>query len=83
MHFIPRFNKISLFYGYPWKKGLGWMEVQRQGDFTNNCSIYTYMALNIYTGLCKSIWQIFTLASCKWKNIHYNRIIVNVKNLDV
>ncbi len=22
-HFIPRFNKISLLYGYPWKKGLG------------------------------------------------------------
>jgi hypothetical protein len=21
-HFIPRFNKISLLYGYPWKKGL-------------------------------------------------------------
>jgi hypothetical protein len=26
----------------PWKKGLGWMEAQREGDFTNNFSIYIY-----------------------------------------
>jgi hypothetical protein len=29
-----------------WVKGLA----QRQGDFTNNFSIYTYMFQNIYTG---------------------------------
>ncbi len=28
--FIPRFNKISLLYRHPWKKGLGWKEAQRQ-----------------------------------------------------
>jgi hypothetical protein len=31
----------------------GWKEAQRQGDFTNNCSTYTYTPQNIYTGLCK------------------------------
>jgi hypothetical protein len=41
-YFIPRFNKIFLLYGYPWKKGLGWKEAQRQGDFTSTFSIYTY-----------------------------------------
>jgi len=67
-HFIPRFSKISLLYGYPWKKGLGWKEAQRQGDFTKTkISIYTYTSQNIYIGPCKCIWQIFTLASCKCK----------------
>jgi hypothetical protein len=64
-HFIPRFNKISLLYGYAWKKGLGWKEAQRQGDFTNNFSIYTYTSQNIYMGLCKCIWQIFSMALFK------------------
>jgi hypothetical protein len=32
-------------------KGLGWKEAQRQGDFTNNFSIYTYTPQNIYKGL--------------------------------
>ncbi len=45
-HFIPKFKKIFLLYGYPWKKGSRWKEVQRQGDFTNNFSIYTYMPQN-------------------------------------
>jgi hypothetical protein len=36
-------------------KGLGWKEAQRQGDFTNNFSIYTYMPQNIYTGPGKRI----------------------------
>jgi hypothetical protein len=27
--------------GTPSKKGLGWKEAQRQGDFTNNFMIYT------------------------------------------
>ncbi len=70
---------ISLLYGYPWKKGLGWKEAQRQGDCTNNFSIYTYTSQNINTGRCKCMWQIFTLASCKCnKNIyiHCNRISV-------
>jgi hypothetical protein len=40
-HLIPRFSKIFSFYGYPWQKGLEWKEAQRQGDFTNNFSIYT------------------------------------------
>jgi hypothetical protein len=44
----------------------------------NNLSIYinTYMLQNIYMGLCKCIWQIFTLASCKCKNnnIHANNM---------
>jgi hypothetical protein len=60
-------------------------EAQRQGDFTNNFSIYTYSPQNIYKGLCKCIFQIFTLASCKCKKKyeHCNRISVNVKKLDV
>ncbi len=66
-HSIPRFNKIIILYGYPWKKGLGWEEAQRHGDFTNNFSIYTYMPQNIFMGPCKYTWQIFTLASCKCK----------------
>jgi hypothetical protein len=33
-----------------WKKGLGWKEAQKHGDFTNNFSIYAYMTPNIYTG---------------------------------
>jgi hypothetical protein len=72
-HFIPRFNKISLLCGYPWKKGLGWKEAQRLGDVTNNFSIYiyTYTPQNIYMGPCKCIWQIFTLASCKCKKYIY------------
>jgi hypothetical protein len=47
------------------------MEAQRQGDFTNNFSIYTYTPQNIYWGLCKCIWQIFTLASSKCKKNKY------------
>ncbi len=70
-HFILRFNKISLLYGYLWKKGLGWWnESQRQDDFTNNFSIYTYTLQNIYTRSCKCIWPIFTLASCKCKILY-------------
>jgi hypothetical protein len=70
-HFIPRSNKFPyLLYGYPSKKGLRWNKVQRQGDFTNNFSIYTYTSQNIYTGPCKCMWQIFTLASCKCKIIY-------------
>jgi hypothetical protein len=47
---FPDLIKISLLY--PWKKGLGRKEAQRQGDFTNNFSIYTYTCTqqNIYTG---------------------------------
>jgi hypothetical protein len=51
-------------------KGLGWKEAQRQGDFTNNFSIYTYTGFtcHIYTAIdtymhntgsnwcCKSMW---------------------------
>jgi hypothetical protein len=33
------------------EKGFVWKEAQRQGDFTNNFSIYTDTAQNIYTGL--------------------------------
>ncbi len=68
-HFIPKFNKILLFYGYLWKKGLGWKEAQRQGDFKNNFSIYTYIYTlqNIHKGCVKCIWQIFILALCKCK----------------
>ncbi len=54
-HFIPRFNKISSLYGYTERWVWGWKEAQRQGDFMNNLSIYTY------TWLCKCVWQIFTL----------------------
>jgi hypothetical protein len=38
-----------------------------------------------FTGPCKCIWKIFTLALCKCKNIyiHSNRISVSVKNLDM
>jgi len=53
----------------PLKEGFGWKEAQRQGDFSNNFSIYTYTSQNIYTGLCKCMWQIFTLALCKCKVI--------------
>jgi hypothetical protein len=72
-HFIPRFNKISLIYGYPWKKGLGRKEAERQDDFTNNFNIYTYayMPQNIYIESCKCIWQIFTSALCNSKKIIY------------
>jgi hypothetical protein len=35
-HFIPRFNKISLLYRYRWKRGWGWKEARRQGDFRDN-----------------------------------------------
>ncbi len=74
--FIPSFSKISLLYGYPWKKGLGWKESQRQGDITNNFSIYTCTSQNIYRGPCKCIWQIFTLASCKCKKcVHLHWIL--------
>ncbi len=66
-HFIPKFNEISLLYGYPWKKGLWWKEAQRQGEFTNNLSIFIYMPQTIYTRLCKCIRQTFTLALCKCK----------------
>jgi len=59
-HFIPGFNKISTLYGYPPKKGLGWKEAQREGDFTNIFCIYTYTPQNNYMGPCKCIWQIFT-----------------------
>jgi hypothetical protein len=48
---FPGLIKNFLLYGYPWKKGLGWKEAQRQGDFTSNFSIYTYMPQNIYTDL--------------------------------
>ncbi len=79
-HFLPNFNKISLLYGYPWKKGLGWKEAQRQGDFMNNFSTYTYVPQNIYTRSCKCIWEIFTLVLCKCKTnmyIHCNMISVS------
>ncbi len=49
------------------EEGFGWKEAQRQGDFTNNFSIYTYMPKNIYMGPLKCIWQIFTLASRECK----------------
>jgi hypothetical protein len=32
------------------KERFGWKEAQRQGDFTNNFNIYTYMSQNIYMG---------------------------------
>jgi hypothetical protein len=52
----------------PQKKGLGWKEGQRQGDFTNNFSNYTYMPQNIYMGHV-SVKKIYTLQQdkCKWK----------------
>jgi hypothetical protein len=43
-----------------WKKGLGWKEAQRQGDFTNNFSIYTYMPQNIYIGRVRVKKNIYT-----------------------
>ncbi len=78
-HFILKFNKISLLYGYPWKNGLGWKEAQRQGDFTDNFSIYTYTPQNIHPGSCMCIWQICILASSKCKC----RISVSVNDLHV
>ncbi len=69
-HFIPRFNKICLLWWIPQKKGFGWKEAQRQGDFTINFSIYTYTPQNIFTGPCKCISPIFTLASGECKNIY-------------
>jgi hypothetical protein len=68
------------------EEGFGWKEAQREGDFTNNFSIYTYMPKNIYMGPLKCIWQIFTLASgeckCEKKKKLCNRISAIVKNLD-
>jgi len=68
-HFIPRFNQISLLYGYAWKKGLAWKEAQRQLQIV---LVFTLThPQNIYKGPCKCIWQIFTLASWKCnKNIY-------------
>jgi len=72
-HFILRFNKISLLYGYPQRKRKvwGWKEAQRQGDFIINFNICTYTSQNIYMKACKCIWQMFTLASCKCKKYMY------------
>jgi hypothetical protein len=67
--FSISFPDLTLWY--TWKKGLGWKEAQRQGDFTNNFSIYTYTPQNIYTGLCKCIWQMFKLALCRRKEHIY------------
>jgi len=38
------------FMDTPERRVWGWKEAQRQGDFTNNFSIYTYTSQNIYTG---------------------------------
>jgi hypothetical protein len=52
----------------------GWKEAQRQGDFTNNFSIYTYTSQNIYTGhVSVNVKQY----------IHCNRISVSVKTFDM
>jgi hypothetical protein len=45
---FPDLMKNSYFMDTP-KKGLGWKEAQRQGDFISNFSIYTYTPQNIYT----------------------------------
>ncbi len=42
-------------------------EAQRQGDFTNNFSIYTLYIPKHLQRAYKCIWQIFTLALCKCK----------------
>jgi len=52
--------KFSYFMDTP-KKGLGWKEAQRQGDFTNDFNIYICVPQNIYIGPCTCIWQIFTM----------------------
>jgi len=62
---FPDLINFLTLWGYPWKKGLGWKEAQRQGDCTNNFNIYTYTSQNINIGPSKCMWQIFTLASCK------------------
>jgi hypothetical protein len=79
-HFIPKLNKISLFYGYPWKKGLGWKEAQRQGEFTNNYSvcIYTYMPSNHLHWLHVSVnIYIYTLQEDKCKCKKIGHVTVN------
>jgi hypothetical protein len=55
------------------KEGFGRKEAPRQGEFTNNYSIYiyTYTPTTIFTGLCKCIWQIFTLARVSVKKYKY------------
>jgi len=82
-YFILRYNKISLLYGYPWKKGLRWKEAQSQGDFTNNFNIYTCMPQNNYT----EIWM------CNWIYMPYiwlltlvwtlNPIVLLMKNASI
>jgi hypothetical protein len=37
----------------------------------NDLSIHIYMSQNIYTGPCKCIWQIFTLALCKCEKFEH------------
>jgi hypothetical protein len=44
-------TKFPYFMDTSVRRVWGWKEAQRQGDFTDNFSIYTYTSQNIYTGL--------------------------------
>jgi hypothetical protein len=64
-HFIPRFNTISFFYGYPWKKGLGVKEGPKDKVTLQIILVFTFTCPKTF----KCIWQTFTLAKCKCKKI--------------
>jgi len=52
-HFIPRFFLFLNFYNYfmdtPERRVWGWKEAQRQDDFTNNFSIYSFTLPKTFT----------------------------------
>ncbi len=60
------------------KKGLGWKEAQRQGDFVSNFSIYTYMPQNIYTG---SVRVFDKYLQCWYWTIH-NFQLIHLHNME-
>jgi hypothetical protein len=72
-HFISRFNNISYFMDIPERRV--WDERRPKDRVALQIIlIFTFTHTHpqtIYKGLCKCIWQIFTLASCKCKNYIY------------
>jgi hypothetical protein len=47
-HFILRFNKISLLYGYPWKKGLGWKKALKDRVSLQIIFVFTLTRLKTF-----------------------------------
>jgi hypothetical protein len=66
-HFIPGFNKVSLLYGYPWKKGLS--ESRLKDKVTLHIILVFTLRPKTFTWGCVSVFD---------KYLHWPRVSVYV-----